>query len=107
MVKLLLLTLGTWSVVSVFLVGTLGFLIHFREQRARATGGGIGAKFRGERGRTTTSRACSSDAKTYKPPIQFLCFPRNPLSSPIVERLGMARTQRATEAPCRGIRRRG
>jgi len=33
MLKLLLVTLGAWSGVSVFLVGTLGFLIHLREQR--------------------------------------------------------------------------
>ena len=36
MLKLLLLTLGTWSVMSLFLVGTLGFLLHFRQQHARA-----------------------------------------------------------------------
>jgi hypothetical protein len=38
MLKLLLVTLGTWSVVSVFLVGALGFLIDLREQRACAMG---------------------------------------------------------------------
>jgi uncharacterized membrane protein len=33
MLKLLLVTLGTWSGVSVLLVGALGSLIHLREQR--------------------------------------------------------------------------
>ena len=31
MLKLLLLTLGTWSVLSWFLVGTLGFLLRLRQ----------------------------------------------------------------------------
>jgi hypothetical protein len=35
MLKLLLLTLGTWSVLSVFLVGALGFLLHLRQRSAR------------------------------------------------------------------------
>jgi uncharacterized membrane protein len=33
MLKLLLVTLGTWSGVSVLLVGAFGSLIHLREQR--------------------------------------------------------------------------
>ena len=33
MLKLLLVTLATWSGVSVLLVGALGSLIHLREQR--------------------------------------------------------------------------
>ena len=36
MLKLLLLTLGTWSGVSFFLVGTLGFLFHLRQESVRA-----------------------------------------------------------------------
>jgi hypothetical protein len=36
MLKLLLLTLGTWSALSVLLVGTLGLLLHLRQQGARA-----------------------------------------------------------------------
>jgi nitrate reductase NapE component len=32
MLKLLLLTLGTWSVLSLFLVVTLGFSLHLRQQ---------------------------------------------------------------------------
>ncbi len=36
MLKLLLLTLGAWSGVSLLLVGTLGFLLHLRQQGARA-----------------------------------------------------------------------
>lgn len=36
MLKLLLLTVGTWSVLSWFLVGTLGLLLHLRQQSARA-----------------------------------------------------------------------
>jgi hypothetical protein len=46
MLKLLLVTLGTWSVVSLFLVGAFGFLIHFREQRTCATDRSIGEKWR-------------------------------------------------------------
>ena len=33
MLRLLLLTLGTWSLLSLFLVGTLGFLLQLRQQR--------------------------------------------------------------------------
>jgi hypothetical protein len=44
MLKLLLVTLGTWSLVSLFLVGVLGFLICLREQRACTVGGSKGAK---------------------------------------------------------------
>jgi hypothetical protein len=47
MLKLLLVTLGTWSVISLLLVGTLGFLIQLREQRACAIGEGAGARLRG------------------------------------------------------------
>jgi len=36
MLKLLLVTLGAWSGVSVFLVGALGSLICLREQKACA-----------------------------------------------------------------------
>jgi nitrate reductase NapE component len=36
MLKLLVVTLGTWSVISLLLVGTLGFLLHFRQQTAPA-----------------------------------------------------------------------
>lgn len=36
MLKLLVVTLGTWSMVSLSLVGTLGFLLHFRQQTAPA-----------------------------------------------------------------------
>ena len=35
MLKLLLLTLGTWSVLSLLLVGTLGVLLHLRQQSGR------------------------------------------------------------------------
>jgi hypothetical protein len=36
MLKLLLLTLGAWSGLSLLLVGTLGFLLQIRRQSARA-----------------------------------------------------------------------
>jgi hypothetical protein len=51
MLKLLLVTLCTWSVVSLFLVGALGFLIHFSAQRTCAMGRSIGGKWRGANGR--------------------------------------------------------
>ena len=54
MLKLLLVTLGTWSVVSLFLVGALGFLIDLREQRACTMAGSTGAKLRGAGGRIST-----------------------------------------------------
>jgi nitrate reductase NapE component len=54
MLKLLLVTLGTWSGVSVFLVGALGFLIYLREQRACAVNGSTGAKLPGAAGRVST-----------------------------------------------------
>jgi hypothetical protein len=44
MLKLLLVMLGTWSVVSLFLVGVLGFWIYLREQRASTVSGSTGAK---------------------------------------------------------------
>jgi nitrate reductase NapE component len=34
MLKLLMVTLGTWSVVSLLFVSTLGFLLHFKQQSA-------------------------------------------------------------------------
>jgi hypothetical protein len=50
MLKLLLLTLGTWAVLSLFLVGTLGFLLHLRQQSARAPAilGSAGANLRAD-----------------------------------------------------------
>jgi len=42
MLKLLLLTLGTWSVLSLSLVGSLGFLLQLRQQRACAMGASAG-----------------------------------------------------------------
>jgi hypothetical protein len=109
MLKLLLVTLGIWSVLSLLLVGTLGFFIHLREQRASATGGSFGAKFprmddrvaRINRAHAVATRGAG------KPPIKFLRFPRNPLCLPTVDTLELARTKRATAGPCRGIRRRG
>jgi hypothetical protein len=50
MLKLLLVTLGTWSGISVFLVGALGFLVYLREQRACAVNGNTGAKLPGAAG---------------------------------------------------------
>jgi hypothetical protein len=47
MLKLLLVTLGTWSIVSLLLVATLGSLIHLREQRTCAMVGGTAAKLQG------------------------------------------------------------
>ena len=109
MLKLLLVTLGIWSVVSLLLVGTLGFFIHLREQRACATGGGFGAKFRGvdDRFARTNRAGAVATRGAGKPPIQLLRFPRNPLCLPTVDTLELARTKRATAGPCRGVRRRG
>jgi hypothetical protein len=47
MLKLLLATLGTWSVVSLFMVGALGFLMHLREQKALRNAWTHRAKLRG------------------------------------------------------------
>jgi len=57
MLKLLLLTLGTWSVVSLSLVGTLGFLLQLRQQRTYAMGRSTcGANLRGSGGYTPMSK---------------------------------------------------
>jgi hypothetical protein len=47
MLKLLLLTLGTWSVLSLSLVGSFGFLLQLRQQRTYAMGASTGANLRG------------------------------------------------------------
>ena len=109
MLKLLLVTLGIWSVVSLLLVGTLGFFIHLREQRACATSGGFGAKFPAMDDRLARiNRAYAVATRgAGKPPVKFLRFPRDPLCLPTLDTLERARTKRATAGPCRGIRRRG
>jgi hypothetical protein len=70
MLKLLLVTLGTWSVVSLFLVGALGFLINLREQRACAMAGSTGAKLRGAGGRVARINGAHAVAtkRSCKPP---------------------------------------
>ena len=109
MLKLLLVTLGIWTVVSLLLVGTLGFFIHLREQRACATGGGFGAKSSAMDDRLARiNRAYAVATRgAGKPPVKFLRFPRDPLCLPTLDTLERARTKRATAGPCRGIRRRG
>jgi hypothetical protein len=81
MLNLLLVTLGTWSVVSLFLVGTLGSLIHVRQQRACAMGGSTVVK---------TAPHAVATRGTPGSPAQFLNFPRNPLCSTTVEALEAA-----------------
>ena len=70
MLKLLLVMLGTWSVVSLFLVGALGFLIDLREQRACAMAGSTGAKLRGVGGRIARINRAHAVAtkRSCKPP---------------------------------------
>jgi hypothetical protein len=48
MLKLLLVTLGTWSLVSLFLVGVLGFLICLRETKGLHSGWKQGRKITNE-----------------------------------------------------------
>jgi hypothetical protein len=70
MLKLLLVTLGTWSLVSLFLVGALGFLIQLRELTTCAMAGRTGAKFRGAGGRMARiSRVRGSDEEKRNPPV--------------------------------------
>jgi hypothetical protein len=64
MLKLLLLTLGTWSVLSLSLVGTLGFLLQLRHQRTYAMGASTGgANLRGAGGHTAMSKLARARAE--------------------------------------------
>jgi hypothetical protein len=69
MLKLLLMTLGTWSALSLFLVGTLGFLLHLRQQGAPAP-----AILRRTRGNLCADghvvRTCSDGARRPPAPIR-------------------------------------
>lgn len=62
MLKLLLLTLGTWSALSLFLVGTLGLLLDLRQQSGRAPAAlrRVGAKLCADR---YVVQTCSANAE--------------------------------------------
>ena len=74
MLKLLLLALGTWSTVSVFFVGTLGFLLHLRERSALQSATGV---------RTRASARCVHQVHPPRLPAKAHLLPRAARSSTV------------------------